>query len=149
LSDPFAEYRAIRLICDHFNFTGDYVKYEMEWGDFWCYLAEALDAEELADYREVVLQGGKKAARKWKWATPDHAGTRPTGEGAKKSLLAFAQALTKGPLKKTGAYEEYMRATGRPVVYKTEDGKIVDENGKPIEVPKGTIFMPLKSDKVH
>ena len=141
----------MRMICKHFNFTGDYVNLGMEVGDFFCYLAEALDAEELEDYREALMAGGKEAKKKWKWSTPDHAGTRAMGGGrqdVRQSMMNMAQALTKGPVKKTGNISEIANLLGKKMVFRTEDGNYYDEDGNPVD-GKGMVFIPLDNQKVN
>jgi hypothetical protein len=100
----------------------------------------------------LSLQHGKSAAKKWKWQTPDHAGTREVGiggEGVKRTLEGFARAFMKGaPLKPTGSWAEYARVTGRKVIFKAEDGTLFDEQGNIVEAPKGAIFVPLKNTTV-
>jgi hypothetical protein len=147
------EYRAIRLICKHFNFLGDYIDEELEYGRFWCYLAESLDAEELRDYRDAILQGGKKAKQKWKWATPDHAGTKPVAtrdKDVRKTLGDFAMALTGKRPEKAGSIDEYAKVRGMNVVYQDEEGNLYDENYDRIESTSGLIFIPRESqEKAH
>lgn len=145
-----AEYRSVRLICKHFNFTGDYVQEEMEVGDYFCYLAEALDAEELEDYRDALLTGGKEAAKKWKWATPDHAGTRAVAikkQDVRSAIINFAEKIAGGPLNKAGTISEIAMLKGKTMVYRDEHGNIIDEQGNPVEVPKGMVFIPVEEGK--
>jgi len=144
-----AEFRAMRLICKHFNFIGDYLDEELEYGIFWCYLAEALDAEELIDYRETLLAGGKEAKKKWKWATPDHAGTRAVvtrKEDVRASLSDFATMMGMR-MQKTGNIDEYARIRGAQEVYRDGAGKLYDRNMNPIESETGLVF--VASEKVH
>jgi len=146
-----AEFRAIRLICEHFGVSGPYVDDNLEYGLFWCYLAESLDAEELRDYRDALLAGGKDAKKKWKWATPDHAGTKPVAIGGQKnvkqSIVRFATMLSGGPLKASGNIEEYAKVRNMPLVYQDADGDLFDEHGKPIPSRPGQVFVPLKEGK--
>lgn len=142
-----AEYRAVRHICHHFNLSGVYVDDDLEIGLFFVYLAESLDAEELGDYKAVVLQGGKKAAKKWKWATPDRAGTRPIGtkkKDVRTTMLNFAQALTKKPVQQSGTVSEYAKHTGSKRVYQDEDGNLYDANMNLIESDAGLVFIPTE-----
>jgi len=100
-------------------------------------LAEALDAEELDDYRFVALTHGKDAIKKWKWQTPDHAGTKSieTGENVYKSLTDFARAISGGgPLRKTGTVGEYASVRGLRKVYRQTDGTLTDEGGNAIDI---------------
>lgn len=141
------DYRAVRLVCKHFNFSGDYVNEELEYGSFWCYLAEALDAEELNDYRDAIMQGGKQAKKKWKWATPDHAGTKPVAMGKKdvrKSLEDFVTAFTGRRAEKGGSIDEYAKVRGLDVVYQDEEGNLYDKDYNRIDA-KGMIFVPRES----
>ena len=148
-----AEYRALRMVCRHFNLSIEDIDEELEYGKFWCCLAEALDAEELQDYRDAVAMGGKKAAKKWKWATPDHAGTRPVLSGkkaAQASMIDFAAMLSGGKVKKSGDIGEYAKVRQLQRVWQDEEGNLFDQDGNPIESDPGLVFVPLESsDRTH
>lgn len=149
--NPLAEFRSIRMVCKHFGFSADYIDEEMEYGLFWCYLAEALDAEELNDYRDAIMQGGKKARQKWKWATPDHAGTRSIAtrnKDVRGSLMQIATAMTGKKPKPTGTIEEYAKIRNLPMIYRDEEGNYFDGEGNPVESKPGFVFIPV-DDKVH
>ncbi len=146
-----AEYRVVRLICKHFGFDAHQVDEWVEYGEFWCYAAEAFDAEELQDYRDSILAGGKEAKKKWKWQTKDHAGTRSVATKSKnvgQSIADFATMLTGGPLKKSGDVSQYAKIRGLQKVFQDKEGNLYDENMNKIESDSGLVFVPSE-ERVH
>lgn len=92
------------------------------------------------------MMHGKDVKKKWKWQTPDHAGTRPlvkSGEDIRHSMLDFAAVLTGKAPQKTGSIEEIAKVKGLPMVYRDENGNIFDEHGARVESKRGLVFIPL------
>lgn len=147
-----AEYRATRLICKHFGFTATDINEEVDYSEYWCFLAESMDAEELQRYYDFCLRASKKDMKKWKWQTPDHAGTRVVeakkGQ-ARATLLGFVEKLTRSKAKPTGSVDEIAKLRGLPKVYRDEQGNLFDEQGKSVESKAGLIFVPAKNNLVN
>ena len=103
-----------------------------------CQFAVALDLEEIEEFRRFWTSG--QDPKKFKWASADHAGSRPGGVG--EGMLQFAKAMAGGKLKKKDIWE-YAKATGRAQVYQmaeydTDTGKFVrhvyvDQDGKIVD----------------
>ncbi len=118
--------------------SAEYVEIRLPYERWICYLAVSLDLEEIEQYRLHWSSGGK--LKDFKWASPDHAGTRPGGVGA--GLLEFAKAMSGGKLVKKDVWE-YAKATGKQVVYEMAEwdkdtGKFirkvyVDKDGKEVD----------------
>lgn len=129
----------MRIVCKHFGFSAQEINTSLDYGDFFCYLAVALDADELDSFERFRLAGGD--AKKWKWATPDHAGTRKVITKKSDVFQTVMGLVNKMGGAQRGSIDEVARARGLPVVYKTADGKIVDSSGNPVD-SKGMVFIP-------
>lgn len=122
----------------------------MPWARWICYLAIALDLEELDSYRFWVL--AQQDPKKFQWVSEDKAGTvSPDRVGEK--IVAFAQDRFKAaPIK--GDIWTLARQRGMKPVYRIEkeDGSVVfvDEHGDKVDPPAGQVFVQseaLKEDK--
>lgn len=96
-------------------------------------MAESLDAEELEAYEKYLLAGGDK--RKWKWSSPDKAGTeiyRKAFERVTETLIQFGREVFKIDITSMpkGRSREYARATGRKLLLMNPDGILFDELGQ-------------------
>jgi len=122
-------------------------------GDYYCLLAEALDAEELDDYKSYLLAGGDK--KKWKWQSPDKAGTVPIIRG-KDSVVESMSNIAKNVFnvdissrsdvrKRKGSGREFAEVTGRPWVMMNPDGVFFDKNVNVITPPfdDGTVIIKI------
>lgn len=98
-------------------------------------LAESLDAQELDDFHAYLLAGGDK--NKWRWSSPDKAGTAGSSENAPKdSLLGMKELLKrKGGAVLSGSGIEFARATGRPIILMNPDGVYFDESVEIVQPP--------------
>ena len=67
------------------------------------YLAVALDLDELDTYQRYVFAGGEP--KKFKWATSDHAGTRPEGDIANEIVRGITKGKNISDLKKKDVWE--------------------------------------------
>lgn len=117
--------------------------------EYWCLLAEAMDADELEDFNlaHMVYIGvnDPKRLKKWKWSSPDRAGTRPLAINPAASVTRFLTKDLRMNLKPTGSGLEYARATGREVVYADEEGHLFDDQLNPlIERPKDAVVLRLE-----
>ena len=91
-------------------------------------MVEALDAHELKQ-RDLAVAVGiafhkPKQIKRWKFASPDKAGTRPKAKNALQAMLGFATQLMGGKLEPSGSAEERAMATGRVVAYEADDGQL-------------------------
>lgn len=118
-------------------------------------LAIALDAEELDDYNQAILtsigfNSTKKSFKRWKWSSPDKAGTIPislTGkDGIAESVAAFALMHGGNIQPSAGGGEQWAKATGRTIAYLTDDGQLIDKEGVPVE--KADVILPIAKKKV-
>lgn len=130
------------MICDHFNLSWLDIENDLTFEQYYCLLAVALDADELEQYHTAVLYHGKEAAKKWKWASPDKAGTVPSMAQLRREnsplvdkqqealalnyFNAFGQMVGDNA---SGDMSSFEQATGRTLVYRQADGSIVDKNG--------------------
>lgn len=111
----------------------------LPWERWICYLAVSLDLEEIDQYYRYLAANGDP--KKWKWATADHAGTRPGG--VSEGVMEFAKAMSGGKMEKKDPYE-YGKATGKQMVYKMAKWDIdtgrfigyvyVDEQGSEVDI---------------
>ncbi len=105
------------MVCKHFNLDARHIEQELLYERWICYLAVALDLDEIEQFNRWWVAG--QDPKKFKWSSLDHAGTR-SGD-VTDGLMAFASALVgRDPsrMKKRDPYE-YAKATGR-LVYKME-----------------------------
>lgn len=116
---------------------------------YYCLLAEALDAEELEEYNHAAMTAiafhkpGK--INKWKWSSPDRAGTKPSGtQEITNSIAGFVVKQTGGRVEANGSAEEFARVTGRPLAYVDEAGNLFDSLGNPTEKTPSTIVIPMQ-----
>lgn len=117
--------------------------------EYYCLLAESLDAEELEDHNTASLVAigvnNPKAIKKWKWALPDKAGTRP-GAGPGSALVNAATLLSGGKMKASGKMQEFANATGRPFAYRMQDGSLVDVDGNTVKQTPEMVIEPFKDN---
>ena len=97
---------------------------ELTYAERTCLLAIALDAEELEEYRWWV--NSNQDPKKFKWSSPDKAGTEPLEplEVLVKRYQAFAGGIEKA--------KQVALHLGRPLVYLTDKNTYEDENFEPI-----------------
>jgi len=118
--------------------------------EYYCLLAEALDAEELEEYNEAVLTAiafhNPKKLKNWKWASADKAGTVRTGrQGVAETIANVVWEHTKGDIRPTGQAEEFARVTGRPLAYMDKAGNLFDAEGNPTERTPLTIIVRMET----
>lgn len=120
--------------------------------EYWCLLAEALDAEELEEYNEVALNAiafhDPKRLKKWKWQSHDHAGTKNVSQNPAASLMEMVYVATAGDIRPMGNIYEYAQTSGREIVYRTREGTYVNKDGQPIERQPGMLVVPF-SEVTH
>lgn len=80
--------------------------------EYYCMLALSLDSDELARYEWWV--NSQQDPKKFKWSSPDKAGTQKAG-GVMQNLLNLAGKFGKNIPK--GSAHEYAKATGKTVIY--------------------------------
>lgn len=107
-------------------------------------MAVALDKEELEHYNFAALTHGKEAVKKWKWSSPDKAGTQITPDRATRAnpgnistnpllentIRSFMSQIDNDT--RLQRAREYAATKGRPIGYQTPDGKLIDGDGKVI-----------------
>ena len=119
-------------------------------------LAEALDADELESYERYLLAGGDK--KKWKWSSPDKAGTQKLATNAnsvektlrKAAIDVFGIANLenyKKSLNETRPHraKEFAEITGRPWILMNPDGVYFDRNANVLTPPfaDGTLIIKI------
>lgn len=145
-----------RLICKHFNLPWTTIRDDLSWSDYYCLLAVALDAEELAKYEFIGMTHGSDALKKWKWTSIDEAGTKPLPEAMPNQpadqLSSFVSTLLAAQtgdstLRQTGSAEMYAQATGRRIGYvvDADKGIVVDEEGNQVSAKEARemVLVPM------
>lgn len=130
---------------------------EVDLGEYFCLLAEALDADELDSYQQFLLAGGDK--RKWKWQSRDKAGTVYIGTGnttddVVDKMKSIANTVFKLDLNnldkghKKGSGRQFAEITGRPWIMMNPDGVYFDRDATIIQPPfePGTIIIKIDYD---
>lgn len=122
--------------------------------EYYSLLAESLDAEELETFHLAQITNigfnsdPKKLGRKWKWSTPDKAGTaKISPSDVAKSIVAFAISMGGDP-SRGGNVEEYARATGRIVAYQHPSGGLFDKKGRSVEKTDNTLIVKMPEEMV-
>lgn len=128
----------------------------MELGDYYCMLAEALDTDELESYERYLLAGGDK--KKWKWSSPDKAGTQPLNKGVdgvfdtmKKAAFDLFKISDLEQVKKSAnaarphRAKEFAEITGRPWILMNPDGVYFDRDANVLTPPfeDGTFIIKI------
>lgn len=112
-------------------------------------MAVAADLDERETYMRYIFSGGDQ--KKWKWATPDRAGTRPGAKSDNAGLGEFiGKAIQSGSVSiaKGRAYD-IARAQGRRVVFVDEHGKSWLEDGSPTERTMDDFPLPMTYKHQH
>lgn len=120
--------------------------------DFYCLLAESLDAEELEDYNYAVLTAiafnSPKQIKNWKWQSIDKAGTVSYDYSPKAKVDVIADKLKEfgkqvfkfnvdsAKSNPTRAME-FAKITGRDIIFMNPDGILFNENAEPLKEYKG------------
>ena len=81
------------MVCKHFNLDAEYIQEDLRWDRWVCYLAVALDLDEIEDYKAFIFAGGE--GKKFKWSSSDHGGLRPHGDIGKEMIREFGGANSK------------------------------------------------------
>ena len=94
-------------------------------------LAVALDAAELDEYHWWVNSQLETKKQKWKWHSPDKAGTIPfPGEFEQTAIEDFAKAVGEGRYDRSKIkLEDAVKTSGREVVYINRDREIYNKDG--------------------
>ncbi len=139
------------------------IRDDLSLAEYLCLLSEAFDAEEIEDLKThnlavatAIAFHAPKKIKKWRWQTPDRAGTRSVG-GQKEvavGLAAMVLSVNKDVLKK-GKLEashpslimERAKATGRPLVWMDSNYNYFDKDGNPTERDK--LALVIKMDNGH
>lgn len=118
------------MLWEKFGVDKYYFETQITYPEYIKMTAAALDIEELEYYKEYILAGGE--AKKFKWSSPDRAGTKPYGGSSKAlGLSPFIMKLAEsGAVHKSadGAFS-IAKAQGRRVVYVDSAGQAWDEAG--------------------
>jgi hypothetical protein len=122
-----------------------YIELELPWARWIRYLAVALDLQEQEDFKTYVLAGND--AKKFQWASPDHAGTR-TPDVAEQIVRLASDVFKAPPIK--GDIWALAKLRGMKPHYKVkiwdrETGKFlrhayVDEDGNEVDVEGLTVI---------
>ena len=154
IENPLSEFHSDRVICKHFNMSYLDIRDNLSMTEYYCLLAEALDAEELEPYSSMVNMAtafhDPKRLRNYKWQSPDKAGTLPLyyGDSADVAARTVVGAALKGGATKPKKAKiehllEYAKRSGKTVVYQMEDGRFKDEEGNIIvKKVQGVIAIP-------
>jgi hypothetical protein len=140
------------LICRHFNISyRDLVEW-LPWDEYYIMSAVALDLDELEQRWEYILAGGE--AKKWKWTSPDKAGTIKLQDGGSRGISGeeamdaivgglYKGKLTKDQLPKGGDIKSFAEISEQQVIkrYEYPDGKVEyrDGEGNLIDMPEGSL----------
>jgi len=121
------------LIVKYFNLSWRELEYDLPWHMYYVLLAVALDLDERDQHFRYVLAGGDP--KKFKWSSPDRAGTRDQAEMWNK-VASKAKTMMRGDIGYI-AQEDWQRitkVTDTPygdartrVRYINEDGKDVTD----------------------
>lgn len=135
------------------------LKYDVSLPEYYRLYAEALDSIEIKSLERhnlavsIALAFHKPKKLKWKWSSLDHAGTRSIGNGKIGNGLIAALAQVASDTRSQaikGNASEFVKATGRLVLYKVEDGTLIDHNGQEFTshiIPKDSLIIPAKRKK--
>lgn len=135
------------------------LKYDIGLPEYYCLYAEALDAIEIEALERhnqavaIALAFHKPKKLKWKWNSLDHAGTRGIGKSGAGNGLISALAKVASDTKsnaRRGNAAEFIKATGRLVLYRVEDGTLIDHNGAVFTsraIPPDSLIIPAKRRK--
>ena len=113
----------------------EYIDTDMPWEQWICCLSASLRVEELERYERYMLAGGDK--KKWQWQFQPQEVSR-SGDVAQKIIGNWTQF---GQKPVVGSLDEAVKMGVAKTAWKMGD-QLVDEDGKPIEVPRGYVFVP-------
>lgn len=139
------------LLYKHFGISYRESEFELPVDAYYSMLAKALDYDELERYQQYVLAGGKPS--KFKWSSPDKAGTDPAGFGNSLMGQKYDDRMTELGIEqkrevrlneRAKAIEMIARAQGREIAYIHPDGRVTDREGNPIERTREHIPFPLE-----
>lgn len=124
-------------------------------------MAVALDLDELEQYWQYLLAGGKK--KDFRWSSPDRAGTAPLAGGygnagpdpsvvAEQATRLFSRGAVglkeARKLAHAGSFQEFAQRTKRKMIkrYEYPDGRVEyrDEDDNVVNVPDGAQFAGTK-----
>lgn len=132
----------------HFGIPAHVIERELLWTRWICYLAVALDLEELDNYRFWVL--AQQDPKKFEWSSSDRAGSRDP-EYVGQRIMHFAQQRLGAAGVQKGDFWTLARQKGMKPIYQIEkeDGSLmfVDEKGNPTQPPEGFAFVPSRAAK--
>ena len=97
-------------------------------GQYYCYLAVALDEQELDHYHDYIMAGGDP--KKFKWQSPDHAGTRSVGAETGPREFHLDNVLAQAG--EQGSEIDFANATGRTLYYVTPSGIYMNKDGQQV-----------------
>jgi len=112
--------------------------------DWYCCLAVALEENLYVRYERYVLAGGDPKEY------PKHLKPKPDAPPPQRNPLEMIMGAMKVPgvqkdvMGRRGSLDELAEVRGWPRVYKTEDGRLVDEHGNEVEPMPGAVFVPRK-----
>lgn len=125
--------------------TWDYLEYEVGLGEYYCFLAKAIEAEEVEVWQAAATSGNFDM-KKW----PDPRKKKRAG----KQTANLAPILAKfgvghvSQFKPTGTAKAYAIATGRLVVYyDPKKNAYFDESGNEVEYDSETMARQLLKNK--
>jgi len=128
----------LALVCKHFYLAGPDAN-NLPVSEFIQYYAMALDLDEREMYEKYILAGGDPAKFPWseEWKPPETLGEK---------MIRFAGEMMKTKPKRIDLAEIAEIQGGFDMVYQLENGSFADQDGNPIGVPPGYVF--VKSDKL-
>jgi len=123
--------------------TWEYLEYEVGLGEYYCFLAKAIEAEEVEVWRAAATSGNFNMK---KWPDPRR-GKGHQNKTLSPILARFGVGHT-SQLKPTGTAEAYATATGRLVVYYDPVQDVyLDEDGIQVEYDPETMARQLLKNK--
>lgn len=120
----------------------DYFDHYLPHDDFWCLFAVSLDLEERELYSRYLLAHGDP--KKFKWSSPDRAGTVSLRAGdtslgpALKQMMLHAQTS-----KRFGSAFEIARSQGREIVFIDAEKRAWTVDGEPTTRKPDHFALPI------
>ena len=130
------------------------VEERLPWDEYYILLAVALDLDERDRYYSYIYAHGDP--KKFKWASPDKAGTSGTdkvGLDPERVLRQAVNTFYRGQVRvedlpKVGSVKDFMEHSGREKIrrVKREDGGFLyfGADGQEIQIPKGAVFVGIE-----
>ena len=124
----------------YFGLPITYIDDELAWDRYLTLKMASLRIQENEEYLRFVTAGGEPG--KWKWVFNIERYQITVSPRAVDDLIT--KQVGKRVHKVGGSKKEFFAKRNLPVVKQLEDGSLIDEKGKRIELPSDSIFVPLK-----